>query len=680
VLRRLPLTLIATLVLSDGCVEVTDLRDVSEPPPTGQVDTGWIADTFQPDLPPPVACSSDADCEKWLGDQDCLRARCGESRTTAGPSALCRAEPVEDGTPCSDGDFRTHGDACLGGLCEPGPAVCVCQADDDCGAFDDGNQCNGRLTCDGCACVPIETPPGTPCDDLNPQTIDDVCVNESVCAGTIPCQCTEPIDCGDLQCREYVCSDCQCMVFAAVVGLLYGQELFTDGIPATWTATTDNPEIEWRADIAGGLRATGPDGIYDHGATVTTLLSPALALPPGRAVLRAEVGLLSAESGCDDRLEIYANDTLLETLCGPSAVSEHTWPIPVDQKVALKAVFISDGDDNEAAGAILDNVRWIRIEPSECGPPPSNPPEAALPQTTAGSQSAPSVTALDDGTSRAMWTAKDGLWLRAFDIEGNPTGPDVQVDKLGANPHLAGAWATWERGDKVVVQSPGATVELDDPEPASRPRIGADGAGVVYLVETAEGPVVRGRLAPLTVAVDLSGPDPAVHRADVAVHEAVPWVLVAGSAGVSLIGPGDPAEPQPLSDTPSTSPPALASGHNRLVSVWTAGTGLSVRGGAVDLEIPWPEPLSPAITPTDTGWIVLWVSGGGSDTGVDGALLQPDAGESQQIPTIAYYTFDDQDQIQVAPLASQGLAVWRSDWFDGDPSGVVFRRIKPPGT
>ena len=50
---------------------------------------------------------------------------------------------------CDDGDKCSVGDTCAKGQCEAGKSgPCTCQVDADCGAFEDGNACNGTLFCD----------------------------------------------------------------------------------------------------------------------------------------------------------------------------------------------------------------------------------------------------------------------------------------------------------------------------------------------------------------------------------------------------------------------------------------------------------------------------------------------------------------------------------------------------
>jgi hypothetical protein len=82
-----------------------------------------------------------------------------------------------DGTPCDDGDDCTHDDVYIGCVCTGIPYVC-----------DDANPCTTDI-CDGtggCMFIPED---GMPCDDGDACTIDDVCI-DGVCIGT-------PIDCDD---------------------------------------------------------------------------------------------------------------------------------------------------------------------------------------------------------------------------------------------------------------------------------------------------------------------------------------------------------------------------------------------------------------------------------------------------------------------------------------------------
>ena len=143
----------------------------------------------------------------------------------------CKKVPTAQGTPCQDGVVCTVGDACAGGACLPGPNACACQADVDCGAFEDGDVCNGSLFCDkgslpfvckvnaktivtcpedlqpcttmACqpqtgACKSVSLPAGAPCDaDGFACTTADACLDGSCVAGTNICVCQAGADCAE---------------------------------------------------------------------------------------------------------------------------------------------------------------------------------------------------------------------------------------------------------------------------------------------------------------------------------------------------------------------------------------------------------------------------------------------------------------------------------------------------
>ena len=54
---------------------------------------------------------------------------------------------VNTSASCSDGNGCTVGDACGGGKCVPGANTCQCATTADCAGLEDGNLCNGTLTC-----------------------------------------------------------------------------------------------------------------------------------------------------------------------------------------------------------------------------------------------------------------------------------------------------------------------------------------------------------------------------------------------------------------------------------------------------------------------------------------------------------------------------------------------------
>lgn len=141
-------------------------------------------------------------------------------------------ETAAFGTPCDDGDACTAIDICKSGKCVGTANQCDCAVDNDCAALDDGNPCNGVLTCDksatpfrcrldhttvvACApsdnvcmlsvCAPITgkctqtpRPDATPCDDGAPCSVDSACKAGKCTAGSASwCTCTDSAECSGL--------------------------------------------------------------------------------------------------------------------------------------------------------------------------------------------------------------------------------------------------------------------------------------------------------------------------------------------------------------------------------------------------------------------------------------------------------------------------------------------------
>ena len=289
-------------MVSTGCVEVTDLRE-DEPVAdvaVGQIDTGW-ADTSGR-----IGCTEKSDCPQ---------GECGTSICNA--SGICITSPIKDGQPCSDGDPNTVGDLCIDGLCVPGSDVCICEDDNECLPFGNGNQCDGRLICDGCACIPVETPPGTACDDDNPLTVGDSCDANNTCVGTPLCECNVATDCTPEPCKETTCDGCACTQHPAQLGHIDAEEAFAAGVPATWTATSTSDTVFWR-QASGGLRVGDSTGLYSGPAVTAELTAESIFIPDTTVLLEVDLALYSAETGCDDRLEVYIDNKLTDTVCGPT--------------------------------------------------------------------------------------------------------------------------------------------------------------------------------------------------------------------------------------------------------------------------------------------------------------------------------------------------------------------------
>ncbi len=99
------------------------------------------------------------------------------------PAMGCVYTPVPNGAACDDGSVCTTGDVCVSGTCHGAPVVCAAP-----------DQCHVGGTCDPVsgACTYSPKPNGTACNDGNPCTANDVCVN-GVCKGTagvIPAETT----------------------------------------------------------------------------------------------------------------------------------------------------------------------------------------------------------------------------------------------------------------------------------------------------------------------------------------------------------------------------------------------------------------------------------------------------------------------------------------------------------
>ena len=167
----------------------------------------------------------------------------------------CTAVPIDNDTPCEDGNTCSEDDVCLDGACTPGTSPncddnnpCTadeCMGDQGCVHIglsgqdcDDGNACttddfcqrgqcsgNGALNCEQdnpCVkgtCDPLvgcvsTTLTGDPCDDGNDCTANDLCEEGSCLPGENTCECTKDSDCpypenlcaGPLFCDEGKCA------------------------------------------------------------------------------------------------------------------------------------------------------------------------------------------------------------------------------------------------------------------------------------------------------------------------------------------------------------------------------------------------------------------------------------------------------------------------------------------
>ena len=145
------------------------------------------------------------------------------------PLAGCVNWAIAATTACDDGDACTAADTCVNGSCQSGVNTCQCQANSECGKFEDGNLCNGTLYCDkstlpyvckanpatvftcptgsdgACqknTCIPatgqcklVLAPANTACDDGDKCTTGDFCGDGLCAGGSNTCFCKTTSDC-----------------------------------------------------------------------------------------------------------------------------------------------------------------------------------------------------------------------------------------------------------------------------------------------------------------------------------------------------------------------------------------------------------------------------------------------------------------------------------------------------
>ena len=132
-------------------------------------------------LGPDCACDSDGDCAGFDDGDACTGlVRCLDGLCRVDPATVpacptgdlvdcrvftcdpstgaCVLAAAADGAGCDDGDPCTTGDLCLEGACTGAPGACPCGADADCAPWDDGDPCTGVLECHEARC---RTAPGS---------------------------------------------------------------------------------------------------------------------------------------------------------------------------------------------------------------------------------------------------------------------------------------------------------------------------------------------------------------------------------------------------------------------------------------------------------------------------------------------------------------------------------------
>ncbi len=199
----------------------TDIQIDAGPPDTGATDSGQSDTT-----PPPQPCTADKDCTLPAAYKGCAVARC----LKAGDKSLCAPVFLADGGLCDDSDDCTAEARCKAGVCTATTeSTCGCKADADCAQHEDGDPCNGTLSCDQTAsptrcvlstpkseqcskdeaaackvgvcdkkdgtCKSADAADDTVCDDGDKCTADDRCAGGKCAGKTAVCPCTSNAEC-----------------------------------------------------------------------------------------------------------------------------------------------------------------------------------------------------------------------------------------------------------------------------------------------------------------------------------------------------------------------------------------------------------------------------------------------------------------------------------------------------
>src|SRR6185369_12897371 len=130
------------------------------------------------------ACAAATQCQSgFCADSVCCDAACNGGAcdacsVAAGAPADGVCSPLS-GNPCDDGNPCTQNDACAAGVC--GGAAVTCSPADACHVAGACDPLTG-------ACSTPTQPDGAPCDDGDPCTLSDTCV-DGACTGGPPMTC-----------------------------------------------------------------------------------------------------------------------------------------------------------------------------------------------------------------------------------------------------------------------------------------------------------------------------------------------------------------------------------------------------------------------------------------------------------------------------------------------------------
>ena len=183
----------------EGAVDPGDIR---EEPDAGVLDLPGNSDgpgCLDPDLGPSLDVDIEVAPPECLEDNQCLHLLTGESQCLDAvclEGGICALQPSLDGASCEDGDPCSVGDGCVEGQCEPGKEALNC---------DDMEPCTDDECVAGLGCQ--YSPNQAPCNDGDPCTLGDGCGGGSCVPGVGTLVCVDDNLCTDDECVPF--SGCQ---------------------------------------------------------------------------------------------------------------------------------------------------------------------------------------------------------------------------------------------------------------------------------------------------------------------------------------------------------------------------------------------------------------------------------------------------------------------------------------
>ena len=185
---------------STGCKETTACRPETGLCPTANKPEGTSCDDNNPQTTYDTCYSGKCIGALQCGENNDIicptsTLQCIESACTPN-TKICTEVNKPDGTTCNDGNPETYDDRCMNGICS-GWLTC------DSSACIASNPSCQTVRCSSLAngrCEEVLKPDGTPCTDHNSDTVNDIC-RAGVCGGTDLCKdisCTASDQCHDI--------------------------------------------------------------------------------------------------------------------------------------------------------------------------------------------------------------------------------------------------------------------------------------------------------------------------------------------------------------------------------------------------------------------------------------------------------------------------------------------------